>query len=72
MYKDLIPEIHIEIAYKDRASGEIVIVNDTITPLKRFPMAKFEKLYEIGTLKVSMCNCCQYIANLMCVLILPP
>lgn len=53
MHRDLLPPIDIEIGYKDKTSGEISVVNDSITPLKRFPEGQFEKLYEIGTVKVS-------------------
>lgn len=52
MYKDKIPDIDIEIAYKEKASGEVVMVNDTVTPVKRFPQSRYEKLYEIGTVQV--------------------
>lgn len=53
MHKDLVPEIELEIAYKEKSSGEVIIIMDTVTPLKRFSPAKFEKLYEIGTVKVN-------------------
>ena len=54
MYTDLLPPINIEIAYKHRESGETEIVNETNTPIKQFPPSKFEKLYEIGTVKVTI------------------
>lgn len=53
MYLDVLPPIQIEIGFKNKATGDIVVVNDTITPLKRFPNSNYEKLYEIGTVKVS-------------------
>ena len=53
MYKDKVPDINIEIGYKDKTSGEVVVVNETVTPIKRFPQSKYEKLYEIGTIQVS-------------------
>lgn len=53
MYNDLLPKIELQIGYRNKASGEIIVVNDTVTPIKRFPSDKFDKLYEIGTLDVS-------------------
>ena len=51
IYNDL-PAIDLKIAYKNRTSGEVVIVNDTVTPIKRFPPSKFDKLYEVATIQV--------------------
>ena len=56
IYKDKIPPIDLEIGYKDKTSGEVILVNDNITPVKQFPPSKFEKLYEIGTVQVSFFN----------------
>ena len=53
MYDDLLPSVDMEIAYRNTATGEIRIVKDSITPRKEFPANEYEKLYEIGTLKVS-------------------
>ena len=52
MYANLIPEIELEIVYRHKTTGEITVVKDSITPLKRFNTATYEKLYEIGTVKV--------------------
>lgn len=52
MYSDFLPDIELEIAYRDKGSGEITVVKDAITPLKRFSPSKYDKLYEIGTVKV--------------------
>ena len=54
MYNDLVPPVHLEIGYKNKESGEIEIVNDTVTPVKRYSSTKYEKLYEIGTVKVNI------------------
>ena len=54
MYKDLLPAIDLEIGYRNRSTGEITIANETYTPMKNFPAARFEKLFEIATLKVSL------------------
>lgn len=56
MYDDLVPEVSLEIGYKDKTTGEITVVKDTITPLKQFGTSKYEKLYEIGTVKVRSRN----------------
>ena len=54
MYNNLIPPVELEIGYRNKASGEITVIKDSITPLKRFPPDKYEKLYEIGTVKVNV------------------
>ena len=53
MYDDLLPSVDMEIAYRNKTTGEINIVQEEITPRKRFPANEYDKLYEIGTLKVS-------------------
>ena len=53
MYRNLVPEIELEIGYRHKVSGEITVVKDSITPMKRFSTATFEKIYEIGTVKVN-------------------
>lgn len=52
MHDELVPKIELEIAYKNRSSGEIKIIKDTKTPSKQYNSASYEKLYEIGTVKV--------------------
>lgn len=53
MYKDLVPPVKLEIAYKNKVTGEIEIVEDTFTPVKKYASTQYEKLYEIGTVQVS-------------------
>lgn len=52
IHNNLLPEIKLEIAYKHRSTGEITVINDSVTPSKRFPLSNYEKLYEIGSIKV--------------------
>lgn len=54
MYNNMIPAIDLEICYKNKATGEIQIVNDTITQTRRFGPDQYEKLYEIGTVQVGL------------------
>ena len=54
MHQDLLPSIDMEIAYRNKASGEITIIKDSITPRKKFPSNEYEKIFEIGTLQVSL------------------
>ena len=56
MYDDLIPTVDLKIAYRNRDTGDVVVVNETITPRKRFPATQFEKLYETGSVKVCLTN----------------
>ena len=53
MYDEKVPTDNLEIAYKEKSSGQVVIVKDTITPMKNYSPANYEKMYEIGTIKVS-------------------
>ena len=53
MHEDLLPTVDLEIAYRNKTTGEIEIVKDTVTPRKRFSSTNYEKIFEIGTLKVS-------------------
>ena len=52
MHNDLLPPVELEIAYRNKNTGEIEIVKDTITPRKRFSPTNYEKLFDIGTIKV--------------------
>lgn len=52
MYEDLMPPISLEIGYKNRTTGIIEVVNETYTPIKRYPPSQYEKLFEIATVKV--------------------
>ena len=53
LYEGNIPDIHLEIGYKDRTTGKIDVVEDISTPVRQFPPSKFEKLFEIASIKVS-------------------
>ena len=53
IYKDMVPRIDLQIGFKDRTTGEVTVVNDTVTPMKRFSPSKYEKLFEIATIPVS-------------------
>ena len=47
------PKVNMEIGYRNKESEEINVVKDCTTmPRKRFPPDKFEKVYEIATVKV--------------------
>ena len=53
MHDDLIPLIDLKFCFKNKLTGQIKMVNNTITPVKDYPPDKFEKQYEISTVKVS-------------------
>lgn len=53
LYEEKVPNIFMEIGYKNRSTGEVEVVHDASTPVKQFPPNQYEKLYEIATLKVS-------------------
>ena len=52
MYLDLLPKIDMQIGYKNKATGEVVIVKDTVTPVKRFSPSQYEKIFEIASVEV--------------------
>ena len=52
LHNDLLPNIDLEIVYKNKVSGQLHTVRNSVTPVKNYPSDKFEKLYEIGTIKV--------------------
>ena len=52
LYKDL-PKVNIEIAYRSKASGEVITKNTTKTPKDQFPADEYQKLYEVATVNVS-------------------
>lgn len=52
IHKNLLPPIQLNIGYRDRSTGELTVVKDTVTPLKRFSPTKYEKLYEIGFVNI--------------------
>ena len=56
MYDEKVPAVTMEIGYRNRDTGEIKIVKDSITQVKNFPPDKFDKLFEIGTVEVSYIN----------------
>lgn len=50
------PTVHLEIAYKNKETGAIIVVKDTVTPKSKFPPHKYEKIYETATVKVILFN----------------
>ena len=61
MYDDCVPEVSLEIGYKNKRTGDVQVVNERCTPVKQFPPSQFEKFYEIGSLKVSYIHIYKYI-----------
>ena len=54
LYKDYVPPIRMDIAYMDKETGELTIVEDTpTTPKKQFPSNRFKKMWEIAHVKVT-------------------
>ena len=52
LYKDYVPPVKIELAYKNRDSGSITIVEDSVTRRNEFPTPEYQKLWEISTIEV--------------------
>ena len=49
-----VPPIQMDIAYEHKATGEVSIVNEFITPKSRFPPNEFEKIWEVAHVKVML------------------
>lgn len=53
LYKNNVPEIKLQIAYRVKETGDIIILKDLKkTPISRFPPSKFIKLYESASVQV--------------------
>ena len=52
IHKKRTPQVDLEIAYQNKTTEEIQVVQDTVTPKSRFPPNAFKKVYEIATVKV--------------------
>ena len=52
LYDKRTPTVNLEIAYKNKNTDEVVIVQDTKTPKSRFPPDTFDKMYEMASVKV--------------------
>ena len=54
LYKKKVPQVYLEIAYRNKNTKEVVVLKDQLkTPTRRFPPNQFEKLFEIASVKVS-------------------
>ena len=54
LYLDYVPPIRMDLGYLDKDTGNLIIVEDTqITPQKQFPRLRYQKLFEIGHVKVT-------------------
>ena len=53
LYNDNVPEVTLEIGYKNKDTDEVTVVTDTITPIKQYPPNQFEKMFEIASVKVT-------------------
>lgn len=52
LYDNHTPEVNLEIGYKNKETNNMCIVQDTVTPKSKFPPHRFEKMYEVATVKV--------------------
>ena len=55
MYDNSVPPIHMEFGFLEKDTGDLTIVEDTpITPKKQFPPHRFQKIWEIAHVKVTL------------------
>lgn len=53
LYTKNTPEVNLEFGYRNKESNEVTEVHDKVTPKSRFPPNEYEKMFEVGTVKVS-------------------
>ena len=53
IFKEKTPRVDMELAYRNKETGQITVVKDTVTPKSKFGQDKYEKLYEIATVQIS-------------------
>ena len=51
-HKKYVPPITLKFGFKDKETGAVSIVHDTVTPKNRFPPNRFEKLWEVASVQV--------------------
>ena len=60
LYKENVPEITVEVAYKHKRTGEITVEKGNTTPTSKYPANLFSKMSEIASVevnKVFVCVC---------------
>ena len=61
LHLDYVPPVRMDLGYLDTETGEVVIVEDSpITPKKEFPSPRFQKMWEIGHVKVKIFSTIEY------------
>jgi hypothetical protein len=54
LISDSMPEISMEIGYKNKENGDITLISSDTAPLRRFPASKYTKTHEICTVPVGI------------------
>lgn len=52
LYREQVPPIKLEIAFQNKDTEEIIVVEGSTTPVSRFHPRKFRKLFEVSTVEV--------------------
>ena len=52
LYNSYVPPVKMEIGYLNKETQEVVVVEGDKTPISRFNPQKFEKVYEVASVKV--------------------
>lgn len=53
LYNDNVPKIYLEVAYRNRVTGEETVLQDLESiPTTQYPRSEYNKLYEIASVKV--------------------
>lgn len=54
LYKKNTPKVNLKIAYKNKETDEITVVESDKTPVSAFPASQYQKLYEVATVEVKI------------------
>lgn len=53
LYNNNVPPVKLEIGYLDKETEDVIVVEDDKTPKSRFHPSKFQKLYQVASVKVN-------------------
>ena len=54
LYSRFVPEIHMEIAYEHLETGEITVLESSVTPKRQFPSNEYRKIWEMASVEVKL------------------
>lgn len=52
IYRDEVPDVHLELGFVNKDTNELNVINVDHTPTNQFDRKTFEKVFEVGTVQV--------------------